>query len=574
MCEATALKDGVAAGQFQGVVCVIIPCQFPPSPHIILMTDLETAKKNYGEGARLLQDGQFDMALPYLSAAADAYPTAQTMTALTWALMQLGDYARALPCFQIMDEKEWHSARTLTLFSQAYEGTAQFDNAIKTYSRAIDLNPVFGPALRRYCDLMWPRDPDEVLHRLDIAFAQIDAETPDSIEMLKYVATYHERMARRAAGKSDLFGETLQDLSFTFAQDKRDRALEIAEAVRAREPDHRGAVSLLASYALRDQRWKDVAALLKDVENAPHHHAEHMVWMDAPRAKRLDALTPDDVFTTFAPCEILVALPPSQDGTVFLSSTPDYFAQFTAPFLLSLEAFGVPARVHVHIVNATGPDLDVAHRFLKNLAGLEAGLSSELAANLDQHNVSVRNYAHAIRYIRADQILGDSGGPVCMTDVDALVNRSPQDIFERTRGGDLGLWAVPGVWRTNSHFCAALSVFNPTDLGRRFLRRIAAYIADAFHRSEFFWGLDQNALYVVYDEMLRAGHEPHITCVDDSLLSLSCDPDAVIWGGSGKEKFELVRRLIAGDIDKAALADDPYAARFVPYFEQAQQAFR
>ncbi len=538
------------------------------------MTDLETAKKEYGEGTRLMQAGQVDAALPHLKAAAEAYPTAQTLTALTWGLMQMGDYAQAIAYFQVMADNNWHSARTLTLCSQAYEGVAQFDDAIATYRRAIDLDPVFGPALRRFCDLMWPRDPDEVIRRLDSAYAQIDAETPDCIEMLKYVATYHERTARRAAGKSDLFGETLEDLSFTYALDKRDRAVEVADAVLARDPDNRGALSLLASHCLRQRRWDDVTDYLKGVEDEPRHHAEHMVWMDAPRARRLDALTPEDVFATFAPCETLVALPPSDAGTVFLSSTPDYFAQFTAPFLLSLEATGAPARVQVHMINAKQNDLAIAEAFLSGLTGIACGLSTELATNLEGHGVSMRNYAHAIRYIRANALLIDSNGPVCMTDVDALVNRDPQGIFERVRGGDLGLWAVPGVWRTNSHFCAALTVFNPTDNGRHFLARVAAYIADAFQRSEFFWGLDQNALYVVYDEMLRDGRAPDITCIDESLLSLTSDPGAVLWGDSGKEKFELVRRLMTEDVDPQSLGDDPYAQTYASYFLKAQNAFK
>jgi len=537
------------------------------------MTDLTTAKENYEKGAQLMRAGQVDKALPLLAAAADAYPTQQTLMAATWALMQIGDYAAAIPYFQEMDERDCHSARTLTLYSQAYEGVAQFDNAIATYRRAIDLNPVFGPALRRYCDLIWPRDPKEVLQCLDAAYLQIDAETPDCVEILKYVASYHERAARRSEGLSDTFGRTLKDLSFTYALDKRDRALEVAAAVLAREPENRGAMSLLASHCLRARQWDEVAAYLKGVESAAHHHAEHMVWMDGPRSHRLDELSDEDIFATFAPCEKIVQLSDSDAGTLFLSSTPDYFAQFTAPFLLSLEATGASSRVQVHIINSKQSDLNIAQDFLANLTNVEAGLSIELATNLETHSVSMRNYAHAIRYIRAYALLKEGRGAVCMTDVDALANADPQSIFDKVCASDLGLWAVPGVWRTNSHFCAALSVFNPTEKGRYFLRRVAAYIADAFKRSEFFWGLDQNALYVVYDEMVRAQQEPSITCIDASLLSLDHHSDAVLWGDSGKEKFELVRQLTTGDIDRTGLEDGTYDKIYAEYFLQAQRMF-
>lgn len=538
------------------------------------MTDLDIAKRNYEDGARLMKSGRVDEATPLLVAAADAYPTQQTLMAATWALVQIADYERALPYFLYMDEQDWYSARTLTLFSQAYEGVAQFDNAIATYRRAIDLNPVFGPALRRYCDLMWPRDPNEVIRRLDTAYGLIDADTPDCIELLKYVATYHERTARRNAGLSDLFGATLDDLSFNYALDKRDRALQVALAVLTREPNNRGAMSLLASHSLRTKQWDDVATYLKDVESAPYHHAEHMVWMDGPRSHRLDELSDEDIFATFAPCEKIVQLTDSDIGTLFLSSTPDYFAQFTAPFLLSLEATGASSRVQVHIINAKRSDLNIAQDFLENLQYVEAGLSTERATNLDANGVSMRNYAHAIRYIRAYDLLLKSSGPVCMTDVDALVNANPQGVFDKVCAGDLGLWAVPGVWRTNSHFCAALSIFNPTGRGRYFLGRVAAYIADAFTRSEFFWGLDQNALYVVYDEMLRARQEPSITCIDASLLSLDHQSDAVLWGDSGKEKFELVRRLLSEEIDLGALEDGSYDKTYANYFLKAQRMFK
>ncbi len=84
---------------------------------------------------------------------------------------------------------------------------------------------------------------------------------------------------------------------------------------------------------------------------------------------------------------------------------------------------------------------------------------------------------------------------------------------------------------------------NNTKEGLRFAKLVAAYLTNALRRGKLFWGIDQNALFIVYKYLIRTERMPKVKVVDESLFSLEANENSIFWSDGGKEKFELIKRV-------------------------------
>jgi len=530
----------------------------------------QTAQEYYEQGARLLNSGDVSGAVVSLTKAAELRPGPQTIGALGMALMRGGNFDSALSWFSRLDENNAHDVRTLTLQGQAFEGLGKFDEAVARYRTCLNASPLQIPVLRRYSELAWPRDREDVLKRFDATCALITEETPHGLLALQLAAQYQEFAARQDNGQASGLGTSLDDLFFRYATEARDRVCDLARRRLEKSGTDTQALAALAFYFMSQHDWERAGDYYARLKKAQPDDIDLMMFIDADYAARLDRYDADAVSEVLPAVHHVRPLDDSPAGTLFLASSLEYAEKFTMPLLLSLEDQGVAARVQVHVMAEPGETISVLEAALSGFAHVEVGLSWEIIDLKTIPHTDSRNYFHAIRYVRAAQAVQSSGGAVVLMDVDGLVNADPKRIFDVLNGGDAGVCVIPAAWIATSQMRGDFAAFAPTAKGRAYAWRIAAFITDAFDRDALFWAIDQNALFTVHAEMEAAGHAPDLKVFGPNVYSQSADPEAVFWSSAGKEKFRDIATLQTGTADETTFAGNPFMQKYARYHSMAR----
>jgi hypothetical protein len=84
-----------------------------------------------------------------------------------------------------------------------------------------------------------------------------------------------------------------------------------------------------------------------------------------------------------------------------------------------------------------------------------------------------------------------------------------------------------------------------------YFRLVAAYIAH-FHRGQAMgWGIDQIALYGVYDFLHARGRAPTLAALDSVTVDLEHRPAGVLWCAAGASKYA-TERLVGTELANAS----------------------
>ena len=535
------------------------------------MSAPQSAQEYYEQGARLLNAGDVAAATALLAKAAELRPGPQTIGALGMALMRAGNFDAALTWFSRLDAQNTHDVRSLTLQGQAFEGVGKFDEAIIRYRICLDASPLQIPVLRRYCELVWPRAREDVLTRFESTCALITEDTPDGVLAFQLAAQYREFAARLDRGLTPVLGTSLDDLFFRFATAYRDRVCDLARRRLEKSETDTDALAALAFHSISRHAWDAAAEYYARLKRSAPAHPDLTMWIDDARAAILDGIDPQSMSARLPAVHHHTTLLDAAAGTLFLASSLEYAKNFTLPLLLSLEDLGLAARAQVHVMAEPGEDVSVLAAALEGFTHVAVGLSSEIVDLGGMNRNDGRNYFHAIRYVRVAQAVQSSTGPFVLTDVDGLINADPCRIFDVLKGCDAGVCVIPAAWIAKSQMRGDFAAFAPTELGRAYAWRIAAFIADAYERNALFWAIDQNALFTVYTEMAAAGRAPRLTVFGPDVYSQSADPDAVFWSSAGKEKFRDIARLQAGGLGEDVFAGNPFMQKYASYYAAAQK---
>ncbi len=245
--------------------------------------------------------------------------------------------------------------------------------------------------------------------------------------------------------------------------------------------------------------------------------------------KRFQALRPAEPLTRMRFAEDVpgdpLALPPVE-GTwpagpaFFIGCDLAYLRQYGLPLLRSIAAHARGTAVHVHVVGEDRPDLSGLD--------LQLTLTTEDPAAILRRGVDAKTYYHAVRLVRFTEALRRGGGPLVMSDADALVTADPRPILSLP--GDLALRVRAGRIEPWHHFSACL--IRGTAAALPYFEA-AAGITRKFLNNPF-WGLDQYALFAAY---LRT--KPSLTLFGPDTAGVVDDAPGVFWFTAGAAKKSL-----------------------------------
>ena len=412
-----------------------------------------------------------------------------------------------------------------------------------------------------------------MLDQLKVHCKSLSDNEPDALKVFERLATYSEWYERRKRGLSPVHASSLGDLYFTYALAQRDDLIGLAKRRLSSNAGDADAIATLALFDLSQDRWNELEERLEKLKTIAPAHKDLAMCINEDHGSYLNEFTEEDIAVLLPPIIHVIGLAPSREGTIFLCSDPTYFYCFTAPLLLSLEKLSQASRVQIHILDAEHLNLSVTMDVLNSLKHVQCGLSVESSGLGDIPQKQKAIYFHAIRYVRLFQAFSRDHGPYCLTDVDGLFVRNPEDAFTALSGHDIGICPVPGMWHSKAHFRAAFTMVTNTEPGANYLRMVAAYIVNAAIKDRLFWGIDQNALFTVYNHLRKNGRAPRVKPLDESIFTMEAKEDSIFWSDGGKEKFELARRIENKDPHLSLDDLDTYSQLYATYFMRAESIF-
>ena len=181
-----------------------------------------------------------------------------------------------------------------------------------------------------------------------------------------------------------------------------------------------------------------------------------------------------------------------------------------------------------------------------------------------------RCYYHAIRFIRFYNLLRELKSPLWLMDVDAVVNRDLGDMFDMMKGADAAMRIRPGRLEAWSQFNACVVGANPTPASLAYFRSIAAYTAYFYHRDRLRWGIDQLAMYGVFEDMRDRGQVPALALLGEREVDYDYRDDGFIWCNSGVPKFKHLQRIASGTNSSIVDERNKFSQVFERYWKQTQ----
>jgi hypothetical protein len=271
--------------------------------------------------------------------------------------------------------------------------------------------------------------------------------------------------------------------------------------------------------------------------------------------------------------DILAKLPPlldvmpavfNDDPVIYLSCNYSYFVSFAMPMISSLADKGPGAQLHMHIMDAADEQLRQATAFFRGLPSLTIALSAERPDVENQGLHVARAYYHAVRFIRYYQHLVRYKRTLWLMDVDALIHRDPRELYCMLGDKDAAMRARAGRFEPWNQFNACVVAATPSAVSILYFRLIAAYIAHFHQKNGLRWGIDQFAMYGVFEYLRDGGRAPTLSLLNDRAIDYAYLEDGIIWCNSGKNKFAHMKR----NPDGSLVIDDPDRAKYIQLFDK------
>ena len=428
--------------------------------------------------------------------------------------------------------------------------------AAKYWKRYIDANPADYGGILKYADLIWGDAPDEAISLLERTLEQNADGDLQSLKILEKMIVLKEWHARRQAGLAPYHGKSVDDLHFRFAAADVARFAEIAARAVAATPEHTTARTKQCIALLATGRGHALESQLAPVaKNLSSHTWSNVRDRDGGFYERLSAMTDADILRGLPPVEIARAASFAHEPVAYLSCDFRYFGQFAVPLLRSLAATAPAAQVHIHIMDSPADQIEAAKGLVTSL-GLRAAITRETVLPVDQATPELaRAYFHAIRFVRFYQHLKQYGRTLWLMDVDGLFNRSPADMYTQIGTADVAMRVRPGRWEPWNQFNACVVGAAPTAASVNYFRLIAAYIAHFHQQKTMRWGIDQLAMYGVYEYLRSTGNAPPVAVLDERAVDYEQTESGILWCNSGFGKFTGREQLACRDPEGAAYAD-------------------
>ena len=234
----------------------------------------------------------------------------------------------------------------------------------------------------------------------------------------------------------------------------------------------------------------------------------------------------------------LAALPavsgdvPAQGGGLLLVAGCDerYFRDFARAIPLSANAASPGVDVHLHVVNPTPAFADEAARLKCRLNAVRLTVSTEHAPHATRADLA------NLRFVRFAALMEAARRPMLMLDADSLVRKNVGDLPATFADADVAIFTRPENVALNQRLLTSAIFARPTEAGRRFMRRLAAYIMGCAARGLRPWYLDQCAAAIVLKRTEFAGEPFSLAHLPQAYVDHALGAQSAIWTGKGAGK--------------------------------------
>lgn len=251
----------------------------------------------------------------------------------------------------------------------------------------------------------------------------------------------------------------------------------------------------------------------------------------------LDHYDYETISRLLPPVHHILTRPRQAKETLLLASDPNYFRQFTLPFLATLERMALPLDIQVHVMGGDEASWQGMALSLDQFSHVRAAFSAEDPGQLAVGISNVRVYSHAIRFVRLFQEAARTRRPVWVFDVDAFVQKDPRPLFARLDDCDVSIRVNPCLLTPPARVAGNLVGIAPTERGLEYARRVAAYILHFKERGTWAFGIDQVALDSAYVHMDRMGSAPKTYFQGHADASNRDDGESVFYFPTGANKY-------------------------------------
>jgi Flp pilus assembly protein TadD len=428
------------------------------------------------------------------------------------------------------------------------------------YRQALEASPSDVATGVKYATLTWADEPAEtvaVFERL-LAGAQNDNQR---IYILTQFLTYKEFHERLKRGLMPYHATSIDEMFFKFAAPEFARFRDIVLKIAAED---KGTIQskFVAHFCARE--WREAQEALVKLAPAIAGTIWETISFDPAFYHVLEGFTDADILQGLPPLTEAVTAIFDDAPIAYLSCNYTYFANFCAPMLRSLADKAPGSQVHVHIMDVSPPQLAAATQFCQSLGVLRVALSAEQSGVDPADKMAARCYYHAIRFIRYYMHLKHYGRTLWLMDVDALFNRDPRHMYSVLGGNDAAMRIRAGRVEPWNQFNACIVAATPKPASTEYFRLLAAYIAYFHQRKQLRWGIDQLAMYGVYEYLKAAGRAPTLAFLDDRAIDYEYLDDGIVWCNSGKNKFSHLNR----NPDGSLVVDDPDRAKYIKLFDK------
>jgi Tfp pilus assembly protein PilF len=519
-------------------------------------------------GVLLMSRNALQEAEPILVRAVKLQTTLDSVTALATLFENTGRLAQAEALFTDIVNSIPNHGPTWARLGAISERKPDRPTARDYYRRASEVDPSDLSSLIRYAILCWDDRPAETVAVLDRVLADPKSTDGARTKALMGLLLYKEFYERRQRGLMPYHATSLDELFFTFCADEFALLRDLVLRDAAARPNDVGILvrKLLMLFCSKDR------AGAQEVLNLIQPHLKGQIWetlsFDPAFYRMLESMSDAELTRGLPPVTELQSATFADEHVAFLSCNYAYFAAFAVPMIRSLAHVSPGAQLHVHIMDGSDAELAGALDLCRGLTTLKIALTAETTGLARTDKMAARCYYHAVRFIRYHDLIKRYRRTIWLMDVDALFHRDPHEMYKVLGEQDAAFRIRAGRFEPWNQFNACIVAASPRPASLAYFRLIAAYIAHFHQRNTLRWGIDQLAMYGVFEYLRDEGKAPSLAFLDDRALDYDYREDGIVWCNSGAAKFQQLNR----NPDGSLIVDDPVRAKYVRLFDHYARA--
>ncbi len=353
---------------------------------------------------------------------------------------------------------------------------------------------------------------------------------------LNYLVHHKEMLSRLRSNPSPYNGASLEDCGFHAAQSDIAHWQSLTKEWLELKPDSYSGLYMRALSLIADGPARSVEPLFSRLRAFKKADLPSVTNFDGTFHRTLEHLAEDSV--AVLPACLPVRETPSGERCIFSACDYAYFKAYGVRMMASARRYAKNSGFHLHLFDTTEAEArGVASRLDEmgldhvSLSREWTGLRSEGAASAAASEAA-RGYYHIARFFRFWRFLRERPGLAAwLLDADSLFHGESDILFDHLCEHDVSFWLLPGRAEPHNRVAAGLVGIAPTGRGRRYLQRVAGYVADCIKTNVIPWGTDQTILYAVYVGMADDGIAPSLGPVPAAVFDGHCNERAAIWPG-------------------------------------------